>query len=281
MNASLPRPSILVTDDIKANRFAIKRALKSIDVDIVEASSGSETLARALNNECLALILLDIQMPVMNGYEVAQLLKSEKQTKNLPIIFLTAAYKDEQHERQGYLSGGIDYIEKPFDKDILCSKVNMFIELHQHNQGLQRKYDQLTNDYNGLKIDVRDWIKTEHNSTQLSKKGVQDPTSTVIDIGTDINFISHQEPSNFKAVIRQKSLENNMGLVRRMSNNGIYIELSCTQEYKPNMLLDTKIIGDGWDSTMPPLAMRVSNVDEGGIALEFTDSAKHIESFLK
>lgn len=136
-------PKILVTDDIKANRIAVKTILKSSNLNILEAESGEETLRLCLEHDDIALILLDIQMPKMDGFEVAEFLRDEESTKHIPIIFVTAINNDEAHKERGYEAGAIDYISKPYSSFILKSKVKLFVELwevkHQLNKELEQR----------------------------------------------------------------------------------------------------------------------------------------------
>ena len=132
------KPSILVVDDVAANRLALKKLLQKVDAHIIEASSGNEALVKAVQQNHLALILLDVQMPEMDGYEVAQFLREEPQTRHIPIIFVTAVYRDEQHMLKGYSSGAVDYISKPIIPEILMSKVQIFLELWQLRADLEQ-----------------------------------------------------------------------------------------------------------------------------------------------
>ena len=122
-------PEILIVDDVAANRIALRKILRDYDADLVEADSGIEALKNAVNLKNLALILLDVQMPGMDGYEVAEILREEEHTNHIPIIFITAVHRDESHVLKGYTSGAVDYIPKPIDPDILRSKVNIFLKL--------------------------------------------------------------------------------------------------------------------------------------------------------
>jgi len=131
-------PAILVVDDVSANRLALKRLLAKVDADIIEASSGNEALAIAVEQNQLAVILLDVQMPEMDGYEVAQFLREEPQTRHIPIIFVTAVHRDEQHMLKGYSSGAVDYISKPIIPEILMSKVQIFLDLWKMRSDLER-----------------------------------------------------------------------------------------------------------------------------------------------
>ncbi len=137
------RPKILVIDDIAANLTAIEILLKPLDADIVTATSGNEGLAVALKYNDIALVLLDVNMPDMNGFEVAELLNTIEETANLSIIFLSAQQPSEKVLLQGYESGAVDYILKPINSNILISKTRIFINIwNMHNnmeQEIQRR----------------------------------------------------------------------------------------------------------------------------------------------
>ncbi|MBF0163897.1 MAG: PAS domain S-box protein [Magnetococcales bacterium] len=121
---------ILVVDDKPANLLAMRRLLAPLRVEILEADSGQAALSLALQQD-LALILLDVDMPGMDGYEVAQALKGFEGTRQIPIIFLTAAFKDHPHLLRAYQFGGVDYLEKPFDDQVLIAKTQVFLDLHR------------------------------------------------------------------------------------------------------------------------------------------------------
>jgi signal transduction histidine kinase len=134
----LPRPKILVVDDKEENLFAMEQLLETVDVEIVTADSGNEALLLAMKHD-LALILLDVQMPDIDGFEVAELLRENKRNKNVPIIFATAFGKEDQQIFKGYHSGAVDYLFKPIDENILLSKINVFLELYNQRQKLERR----------------------------------------------------------------------------------------------------------------------------------------------
>ncbi|WP_299976253.1 EAL domain-containing protein [uncultured Pseudoteredinibacter sp.] len=134
-----PIPKILVTDDVAANRIAMRKLLRRHDVEVLEASDGNQALQLALTEPDIALALLDVQMPQMTGYEVATLLRQENRTHHIPIIFLTAVARDERNELNGYKSGGVDYIHKPIDAEILLAKVAIFVEMWRMNSRLHQE----------------------------------------------------------------------------------------------------------------------------------------------
>ncbi|NKF22583.1 diguanylate cyclase [Solimonas sp. C16B3] len=130
------RPAVLVVDDTPANLVAMRRLLAKMDCDIVEADNGNDALAACLDRE-FALILLDVQMPEMDGFEVASLLAETPDCKNAPIIFVTAAYKDDLNRLNGYEVGAVDYIAKPINEFILLSKVKVFLDLYRSRAALK------------------------------------------------------------------------------------------------------------------------------------------------
>lgn len=134
---ALPKPSILLVDDRDENLVATRKLLERLDARIVLARSGTEALSLTLR-ERFAVILLDVQMPIMDGFETADLLRQNEATARTPLIFVTAISKDERYVHQGYDVGAVDYIFKPLDPAILLSKVRVFLELERQQLALQR-----------------------------------------------------------------------------------------------------------------------------------------------
>jgi signal transduction histidine kinase/DNA-binding response OmpR family regulator len=131
------QPSVLIVDDKPANLLALSAVLKPLGIRIVEARSGREALSR-FANESFAVILLDAQMPEMDGFEVAQRIRVSERDPDVPIIFLTAAYRDESYARRGYASGAADYITKPIDPTILRARVGAFVDLYRQREAVRR-----------------------------------------------------------------------------------------------------------------------------------------------
>jgi signal transduction histidine kinase len=135
-------PSILLVDDHVENLIALEAILEPLEVEIDRATSGEEALRRLLATE-YACIVLDVQMPGMNGFETARFIKSRERTRHLPIIFLTAISKEERYVFEGYAVGAVDYLFKPFEPEILRSKVAVFVELSRKTYQLERQGLQL------------------------------------------------------------------------------------------------------------------------------------------
>lgn len=127
---------VLIVDDEPANLIALEAMLAPVQCQVVRARSGRDALRALLHGE-FAVVLLDLQMPVMDGLEVAQLIRGRKRSQNLPIIFVTASDRTEFPIEQAYAVGAVDYLPKPINPTILLSKVRFFVELHQKNLQLQ------------------------------------------------------------------------------------------------------------------------------------------------
>ena len=123
-------PKILVVDDVEENLLTLKGNLRGLNAEIITACSGKEALLQVLRHD-FALLILDVQKPEMNGYETAERIRLGKRNKYVPIIFLTAIYYDQGSVLKGYNAGAVDYLTKPFNREILISKVNVFLDLDQ------------------------------------------------------------------------------------------------------------------------------------------------------
>ncbi|KAB1146353.1 response regulator [Streptomyces luteolifulvus] len=131
------RASILLVDDMEDNLIALEAVLGSLNEPLVRARSGEEAM-KALLRQQFALVLLDVRMPGMDGFETAANIKRLDQTKDVPIIFLTGAEDDSGYAFRGYATGAADYLTKPFDPWVLRAKVSVFLDLHRKNQQLER-----------------------------------------------------------------------------------------------------------------------------------------------
>ncbi|NRD55735.1 hybrid sensor histidine kinase/response regulator [Corallococcus exiguus] len=136
--AATPRAAILMVDDHPANLLALEAILEPLGQDLVKATSGEEALKQLLQRD-FAVILMDVQMPGLDGFQTAALIKQRERTRTIPIIFLTALSRDAAHVFKGYAHGAVDYLLKPFDPEILRSKVSVFVDLFLKEQQLQRQ----------------------------------------------------------------------------------------------------------------------------------------------
>jgi len=136
------KANILLVDDRPENLMALESILIELEQNLFKAQSSKEALRMVLKHE-FAVILLDVQMPDMDGFETAELIRQRELSKHIPIIFLTANDKSEPDISRGYALGAVDYLHKPFVPEILKSKVAVFVELHLMRMRLRQQADQL------------------------------------------------------------------------------------------------------------------------------------------
>jgi CheY-like chemotaxis protein len=130
--------NILLVDDKQENLLALKSTLEDLNCNIFTATSGRETLRLALKHE-FDLILLDVQMPDMDGFEVAELLHGKKESKDIPIIFITAINKEQKYIHRGYEVGAQNYLFKPIDPDVLRHKVQVTLDYSRHRKRMRAR----------------------------------------------------------------------------------------------------------------------------------------------
>jgi len=168
------RVNILLVDDRPENLLALEAILEPLGERLVRAHSGDEALKCLLTEE-FAVILLDVQMPGLNGFETAELIKSRERTRYVPIIFLTAISKDEAYVFRGYSVGAVDYMAKPFQPDVLRSKVAVFVDLYR-KQGQLKRQERLLRE-----AAVRE-VELEHRARFLAQEArMAEIVSTAID----------------------------------------------------------------------------------------------------
>jgi CheY-like chemotaxis protein len=149
INGEVEPVRILLVDDRPENLLALEAILSSLGQTLVRASSGEEAL-KALLADDYAVILLDVQMPGMDGFETAAHIKRRERTRDIPIIFLTAISREPQHAFRGYSAGAVDYLSKPFDPWVLRAKVSVFVELYRKNRQLRDQAELLAAQVAGL-----------------------------------------------------------------------------------------------------------------------------------
>src|SRR5712691_4964251 len=134
--------NILLVDDRRENLIALEAILQTLDQNLVQVSSGAEALKYLLKHDA-AVILLDVEMPDMDGFQTATLIREREKTRHTPIIFLTAISKSDIHVSHGYSLGGVDYIFKPFAPDVLKSKVSAFVQMYKQRREAVRQSELL------------------------------------------------------------------------------------------------------------------------------------------
>lgn len=133
---------LLIVDDLPENLLALEALIKREDRAVFKALSADEALSLLLQHE-FALAILDVQMPGMNGFELAELMRSTEKTKNIPIVFVSAAGRELNYAFKGYESGAVDFLYKPLDIHAVKSKVNVFVELYRHRKAMRQQVEAL------------------------------------------------------------------------------------------------------------------------------------------
>jgi PAS domain S-box-containing protein len=138
---------ILIVDDNENNLFALRALINQyMDVEVLEAASGQAALDIALRDPRIDLIVLDVQMPEMDGFQAASMLKVRQKTRDIPIIFLTAAYKTDEFQKKGYDVGAADYLLKPIDDNQLINKISTYLRLIEKERELNTRLEALVDE---------------------------------------------------------------------------------------------------------------------------------------
>lgn len=161
---------ILIVDDQKENILPLQKILALHSIDSDSARSGEEALIKILKTE-YQLVILDVQMPGMDGFEVMEMMQGSSRTKDIPVIFLSAISKEKKYISRGFETGAVDYITKPVDPDLLIMKVKTFLKLHEQKQELRRIRDMLSREVE-IRKEAQDNLeaKVEERTRELLQK---------------------------------------------------------------------------------------------------------------
>jgi CheY-like chemotaxis protein len=204
------KAKILLVDDRPENLLALEAILSALDQTLVRASSGEEAL-KALLTDDFAVILLDVQMPGMDGFETAAHIKRRERTRDIPIIFLTAINHGPHHTFRGYAAGAVDYISKPFDPWVLRAKVSVFVDLYMKNCQLREQASLLR-------------LQLEGNHEDGSGGGVRESPGLLAELSARLAAVEEQaealskqldESSDAAAVATAAHLERKLTGLRR------------------------------------------------------------------
>src|SRR5215831_5784120 len=165
-SAPQPRVKILLVDDREANLTTLESILDDLGQELVKATSGREALRHLLRDD-FAVILLDVRMPDMDGFETAALIRERERSRHTPILFLTA-HKDEEHVFRGYYAGAVDFLYKPINPEVLRSKVSVFVDLCIKSQLLKRQAETLRRRNDELERLVREKDEAEQRARALN-----------------------------------------------------------------------------------------------------------------
>jgi signal transduction histidine kinase len=208
---------ILLVDDREDNLFSIEAILEKDNYTIVKANSGKEALKVLLHQQDFSLILMDVQMPELNGFETATIIYERDKLKNIPIIFITAYSFDEDFIFKGYKTGGVDYIYKPINPELLRMKVSVFVDLYRKNQQLLLHEKKLVAANKSLQKEIEERKASEQKIKSLNEKLVEN-NAHLKSINEELDRFAYvashdlQEPLRKIMVFSDKILMNgNMG----------------------------------------------------------------------
>lgn len=157
------KQNVLIVDDQPANLVALEAILEEDGRQLIKATSGNQALSLLLKND-ISLVLLDVQMPEMDGFEVAELMRMNKKIERIPIIFLTAISKEDKYVFRGYKAGAVDYLFKPVEPLVIKSKVDFFLELDLKKRRLEQlllESQTSAQEYNRAMEPLRDGVVDE------------------------------------------------------------------------------------------------------------------------
>lgn len=236
---------ILIVDDNAVNLTLLERLLANEGAEIFRALDGPESLALCREHD-FALILLDVQMPGMDGYETANAIKNLEKCRSIPIIFLTAIYKDPTYARLGYEAGAVDFLTQPIDPPTLRGKVGVFLELKRQNDLLEREIAQRIKTEQALRIAEEKYRNIferamegifrstlsgtleEVNPAFARILGYDSSEDVVANVNSGFSFADPEERERYlECLMREKSLNDYEVQVKRKDGSLIWISESC------------------------------------------------------
>src|SRR5687767_7254200 len=170
-------PKILLVDDREDNLFSIETILQPSGYSFVKANSGRQALKILLNEYDFAMILMDVKMPNLNGFETAALIYEREKLKHIPIIFITANNYGDENMFKGYQTGAVDYIFKPINPDVLRAKVGVLIDLYKKTRLLHEQEQKLIAINRSLELEIKDRKASEEKVIQLNRQLIQNISS--------------------------------------------------------------------------------------------------------
>ncbi|MBS1664383.1 MAG: response regulator [Bacteroidetes bacterium] len=196
------QPKIMLVDDREDNLLSMETVLEPDGYHIVKANSGRQVLKLLLNDFDFALILMDVQMPNLNGFETASLIYERDRLRHIPIIFITANNYGEENLFKGYRAGAVDYIYKPVNPELLRVKVGVFVELYRKNQRLIAQEQKLVAINRNLELEVNERKASEEKVTELNKQLLEN-ISRLEAANKDLDLFAFMASHDLQAPLRK------------------------------------------------------------------------------
>ncbi|MCG8634126.1 MAG: response regulator [Desulfobacterales bacterium] len=239
------KPNILIVDDKPQNLISLEAILENPDVNIIKADSGNAALSKMLDHD-FALVLLDVQMPDMDGFETAELIRGNKRNRHIPIIFVTAISKEKKHIFKGYQSGAVDYIFKPLDPDILKNKVGIFLDLFRQRKMIENRNIQLQKANKTILAQQKSLIEEERLKVMLQMAGaaaheLNQPLMILLANLEMLEFVKNDPQKIFELIPKiQAAGEKISGTVKKIQN--VSYDMTTDHDSKTKIIrLDQKI----------------------------------------
>ncbi|WP_044891069.1 hybrid sensor histidine kinase/response regulator [Myxococcus hansupus] len=280
-----PRVKCLLVDDLEENLIALGALLRREDVEVLQARSGAQALELLLEHEDVALAFLDVQMPEMDGFELAELMRGSERTRHIPIIFVTAGAHDQRRRFKGYDAGAVDFLYKPLEPHVLRNKAEVFFQLYRQKQQLAQQLEELT-----------ETLRLNEMFTAVLGHDLRNPLSAIL-TAADLLYRRTEDPAVRKSAIRMltsgkrmgRMIEDVLDLARARLAGGIPLRRSETdfsqlvhrmvQEHQTafpqhsiEVRQDGDLVGD-WDADR--LAQVASNLI--GNALQHGDASEPVQ----
>lgn len=235
-----PKTNILLVDDRNANLDALEETLAELGENLVRAQSGKEALKKLLDID-FAVILLDVQMPEIDGYETAELIRKRKKTAKVPIIFVTAFDQDKLKILKGYETGAVDYIIKPYNSEILRSKVKVFVDLFRMREDIRLRQIKEQQLRETLEAQLDGWQQRSTNGADTKSTPLQERASeafTAFEIDYAALLDEYLEALAFTKQPPRKKINNiadSMGRLGSGPRDIVQLHINCVGEKIKNV----------------------------------------------
>src|SRR5579859_2092315 len=225
------QPKIMLVDDREDNLLSLETVLEPDGYRFVKANSGRQVLKLLLSDVDFALILMDVKMPNLNGFETASLIYEREKLKHIPIIFISANNYGEENIFRGYRTGAVDYIYKPVNPELLRAKVGVFIDLYRKNHRLLAQEQKLVAINRNLELEIAERIASEQKVTELNRKLLEN-IARLESANKDLDLFAFMASHDLQAPLRKIRMFSDRLLAGNTStmNNDARLYLSRIQE---------------------------------------------------